>query len=48
MAGLTANGFMIRRLARKLAGFSGPVVVVTNPVDVRTRLYAEASGSTRV
>lgn len=48
MAGLTANGFMIRRLARELVGFSGPVVVVTNPVDVMTRLYAEASGSTRV
>ncbi|WP_405762451.1 hypothetical protein OG234_28825 [Streptomyces sp. NBC_01420] len=48
MAGLTANGLMIRRLAQKLAGFTGPVVVVTNPVDVMTRLYAEVSGSTRV
>lgn len=48
MAGLTANGFTIRHLAQELAGFTGPVVVVTNPVDVMTRLYAEASGSTRV
>ncbi|MCX4677631.1 lactate dehydrogenase [Streptomyces sp. NBC_01433] len=48
MAGLTANGATIHRLARELAGFAGPVVVVTNPVDVMTRLYAEVSGCTRV
>ncbi|MEE4494855.1 lactate/malate family dehydrogenase [Streptomyces sp. BE230] len=48
MAGLIANGATIRHLAQDLAGFTGPVVVVTNPVDVMTRLYAEASGSTRV
>ncbi|WLQ37128.1 lactate dehydrogenase [Streptomyces castrisilvae] len=48
MAGLTANGLLIRHLAQQLAGFSGPVVVVTNPVDVMTRLYAEVSCSTRV
>lgn len=48
MAGLTANGSTTRHLAQELAGFTGPVVVVTNPVDVMTRLYAETSGSTRV
>lgn len=48
MAGLTANGFTIQRLAQDLAGYAGPVIVVTNPVDVMARLYAEVSGCSRV
>ncbi|MEU3601371.1 lactate dehydrogenase [Streptomyces sp. NPDC006798] len=48
MAGLTANAPLIGRFGRHLAGYRGTVVVVTNPVDVLTRLFAEASGCARV
>ncbi|MEV6675158.1 hypothetical protein [Streptomyces sp. NPDC051162] len=48
MAGLGANAPVIADLARKLAHYQGLVIVVTNPVDVMTRLFAEVSGCPRV
>ncbi|MEU5163401.1 NAD(P)-binding domain-containing protein, partial [Streptomyces sp. NPDC020875] len=48
MAGLTANAPLIGRLGRRLTGYPGTVVVVTNPVDVLSRVFAEASGCARV
>ncbi|MEU8623124.1 NAD(P)-binding domain-containing protein [Streptomyces sp. NPDC048623] len=48
MAGLAANGAIVAALARELAGYPGAVVMVTNPVDVLTRLFAEVSGCARV
>jgi malate/lactate dehydrogenase len=48
MAGLTANAPVIAALGRQLAGYEGTVIVVTNPVDVMTRLFAEASKASRV
>ncbi|MEV4923675.1 lactate/malate family dehydrogenase [Streptomyces roseoverticillatus] len=48
MAGLNANAPVIVGLARKLAHYQGLVVMVTNPVDVLTRLFAEVSGCPRV
>ncbi|MFF7098269.1 NAD(P)-binding domain-containing protein [Streptomyces rubradiris] len=49
MAGLTANAPLIADLARELAGYTGVVIVVTNPVDVLTRLFATTMGEpTRV
>ncbi|WOI62177.1 lactate/malate family dehydrogenase [Streptomyces fradiae] len=48
MAGLRANGVLLRRLARHFTAYSGVVLVVTNPVDVMTRLFAEESGCARV
>ncbi|MEV0446122.1 NAD(P)-binding domain-containing protein [Streptomyces spectabilis] len=48
MAGLTANAPLIKALARALGGYAGVVVVVTNPVDVMSRLLAEVSGCQRV
>ncbi|ORT54227.1 lactate dehydrogenase [Streptomyces sp. CB03238] len=44
MAGLTVNGPLIAGLARRFAGYQGVVVMVTNPVDVMSRLFAEISG----
>ncbi|MFJ7130457.1 2-dehydropantoate 2-reductase N-terminal domain-containing protein [Streptomyces sp. NPDC098101] len=44
MAGLTANAPLIAALARQFTGYRGIVIVVTNPVDVMTRLFAEVSG----
>lgn len=35
-------------LATALRGYAGTVLVVTNPVDVMTRLFAETSGCPRV
>ncbi|MFJ8753181.1 lactate dehydrogenase [Streptomyces sp. NPDC102441] len=48
MAGLEANGAAVRHLARELAGYTGPVLMVTNPVDIMSRLFADVSGCTRV
>ncbi|MFC7819514.1 NAD(P)-binding domain-containing protein [Streptomyces sp. NPDC057367] len=41
MAGATANAPAIRALATSLRGYQGTVLVVTNPVDLMTRLFAE-------
>ncbi|GGP80086.1 lactate/malate family dehydrogenase [Streptomyces melanogenes] len=48
MAGLAANAPVITALGRELEGYTGVVIVVTNPVDIMTRLFAEASGAVRV
>ncbi|MGW6248046.1 lactate/malate family dehydrogenase [Streptomyces roseolus] len=48
MAGLVANGPLIVHLARQLTGYTGVAVMVTNPVDVLTRVFAERSGCERV
>ncbi|GHF33521.1 L-lactate dehydrogenase 2 [Streptomyces mashuensis] len=47
MGGLAANAPVIHTLARDLGGYDGTVIVVTNPVDVLTRLFAETSGCRR-
>ncbi|MFD3563452.1 NAD(P)-binding domain-containing protein [Streptomyces sp. NPDC058686] len=44
MAGLAANAPLITGLARDLASYTGIVIVVTNPVDVLTRLFATTVG----
>ncbi|MFF6973360.1 MULTISPECIES: lactate/malate family dehydrogenase [Streptomyces] len=48
MAGLRVNAPLIARLGRVFAGYHGPVIVVTNPVDPMTWLFARASGVSRV
>ncbi|WP_411140224.1 lactate/malate family dehydrogenase [Streptomyces sp. x-80] len=48
MAGISANAPVIAALAECLAGYAGVVVMVTNPVDILTRLFAETSGCRRV
>lgn len=48
MSGLSANAPVIARLARQLEGYRGVVIVVTNPVDILTRLFAEVAGTCRV
>ncbi|MGP2436998.1 lactate/malate family dehydrogenase [Streptomyces sp. JW3] len=48
MGGVQANTPLMRALASQLAGYQGTVLVVTNPVDLMTRLFAEESGCTRV
>ncbi|MFF4220940.1 lactate/malate family dehydrogenase [Streptomyces nondiastaticus] len=48
MAGLNANAPVIATLARALAHYQGLVVMVTNPVDIMARLFAEVSGCHRV
>jgi L-lactate dehydrogenase len=48
MGGAQANGPVIRSLAGQLAGYRGTVLVVTNPVDLLARLFAEVSGCPRV
>jgi L-lactate dehydrogenase len=48
MGGAQANAPVIRSLAGQLAGYRGTVLVVTNPVDLLTRLFAEVSGCPRV
>ncbi|WP_031487752.1 lactate/malate family dehydrogenase [Streptomyces bicolor] len=45
MAGLVANAPLIADLARAFTGYRGPVVMVTNPVDVLSRLFASVSGA---
>ncbi len=41
---LRDNAEIIRGIGRQLAGFRGLIVMVTNPVDVLTRVMTEASG----
>lgn len=48
MGGAVANAPVIRALATALRGYQGTVLVVTNPVDLMTRLVAETSGCPRV
>jgi L-lactate dehydrogenase len=48
MGGAQANAPAIRSIAGQLAGYRGTVLVVTNPVDLLTRLFAEVSGCRRV
>ncbi|OEJ21730.1 hypothetical protein AS594_39040 [Streptomyces agglomeratus] len=48
MAGLAANALLITALARQFTGYQGTVAMVTNPVDVLSRLFAEVSGCHRV
>lgn len=38
------NAALVREIGAQLAGFSGTVIVVTNPVDVLTQVVTEASG----
>ncbi|WDO11352.1 lactate dehydrogenase (plasmid) [Streptomyces murinus] len=45
MAGLTANAPLIRSLAQELTGYRRQVIVVTNPVDVLTRVFATTVGT---
>ncbi|WP_369776317.1 lactate dehydrogenase [Streptomyces sp. R33] len=46
--GGAANARAIRDLGRRLRGYTGTVLIVTNPVDLMARLFAESSGCTRV
>ncbi|MER7952396.1 lactate dehydrogenase [Streptomyces sp. NPDC096079] len=48
MAGLAANAPVVAALARHLTGYPGVAVMVTNPVDILARLFAEVSGCPRV
>ncbi|GGW99742.1 lactate/malate family dehydrogenase [Streptomyces chryseus] len=48
MAGLAANGPLIAAMGREFVGYRGAVIVVTNPVDVMSRLFAATSGCDRV
>jgi L-lactate dehydrogenase len=47
-AGAAANTPAVAALARELRGFPGIVLVITNPVDLMARLFAEVSGCARV
>ncbi|MCX4550631.1 MULTISPECIES: lactate/malate family dehydrogenase [unclassified Streptomyces] len=46
--GAAANAPVLGALARDLRGYDGTVLVVTNPVDLMARRFAEVSGCTRV
>ncbi|WP_234021256.1 lactate/malate family dehydrogenase [Streptomyces sp. Tu 6176] len=48
MGGARANAPAVRQLAAELRGYPGTVLMVTNPVDLLTRLLAEESGAARV
>ncbi|MGW7131298.1 hypothetical protein ACWGIA_23590 [Streptomyces bobili] len=48
MGGATANAPVVVALATALRGYAGTVLVVTNPVELMTRLFAETSGCPRV
>ncbi|MFE9258586.1 lactate dehydrogenase [Streptomyces sp. NPDC006879] len=48
MAGAAANAPVISQLAAAFHGYQGTVLIVTNPVDLMTRLFAEVSGCPRV
>ncbi|MCN9241881.1 NAD(P)-binding domain-containing protein [Streptomyces sp. RY43-2] len=48
MAGVQANAPAVRALAAQMRGYQGTVLMVTNPVDLMTRLFAEESGCPRV
>lgn len=43
LGGLAANAPLVAELARQLRDYPGPVIVVTNPVDLMTRVFAEHS-----
>lgn len=43
LGGLTANAPLIAGLSRQLRGFTEPVILVTNPVDLMARVFAEHS-----
>jgi len=45
MGGLHANTPIIAELAAQLCGYRGVVVMVTNPVDLMARVFAETSGA---
>ncbi|GAA2720280.1 MULTISPECIES: saccharopine dehydrogenase NADP-binding domain-containing protein [Streptomyces] len=47
MGGLSANAPIVHKLAQDLGGYDGIAIVVTNPVDVLARLFAETSGCRR-
>ncbi|TXR99725.1 lactate dehydrogenase [Streptomyces sp. col6] len=46
--GAAANAPAVGELARQLRGYGGTVLVVTNPVDVMARRFADVSGCSRV
>lgn len=48
MGGAEANSVVISALAARLRGYTGTVLMVTNPVDLMTRLFADVSGCPRV
>ncbi|WP_200307659.1 lactate/malate family dehydrogenase [Streptomyces adelaidensis] len=48
MGGAMANAPVVSALATALRGYTGTVLVVTNPVDQMSRLFAEISGCPRV
>jgi L-lactate dehydrogenase len=48
MAGARANAPAVAALGTHLRGYAGTVLVVTNPVDLMTRLLADTSGCARV
>lgn len=48
MDGMQANAALIARLGSTLSDHRGTVLVVTNPVDVMSRLMAQTSGNPRV
>ncbi|MGV9248137.1 lactate/malate family dehydrogenase [Streptomyces sp. NPDC003710] len=48
MGGAQANAPILRALGAALHGYTGTVLVVTNPVDLMARLFAEASACRRV
>lgn len=47
MGGAAANASVVQALAAGLCGYQG-TVLVTNPVDLMTRLFVETSGCPRV
>jgi L-lactate dehydrogenase len=47
MGGAMANGLIISELALALRGFDGIVMMVTNPVDLMSRLFVDVSGVSR-
>ncbi|MFJ9886140.1 NAD-binding protein [Streptomyces sp. NPDC091287] len=46
--GATANAPAVATLAKELHGYQGAVLVVTNPVDLMARRFAQVSGCARV
>ncbi|MFI5986862.1 lactate dehydrogenase [Streptomyces sp. NPDC051555] len=48
MAGANANARAIWDIGQRLRGYQGTVLIVTNPVDLMTRLFSDASGCSRV
>lgn len=45
LGGLAVNSRIVRRIAVRLRGYPGVVLMVTNPVDLLTRVCAEVSGA---